>query len=402
LIDSLGRRAEGNTNFSFEPHITFSAREPSPDFIEINTQIEQLREQSSALEERRKQSLDKIAKKERKKEKKRRKEKKNRVTFSDSSEYNSTGMSEIEEVNEAGEEATPIISSEMLPSEKVLEEEAEERRAEEERKKNREPPIVFKDIDPKYELEELVKLVDGNLSEEEQLALEELHQYLLLGDGCWALSDLFLVFVGRILNDPQVSTEARVHLLRALASAALKDDIILLLHQDRRDHVMMNYMLEIEKIKPEEQQALALFACNLFENVNASEWLLYISEWTYNNQQTSNIRATTKVVVHSLLSSCPKLQELGAALTYNLGIKEVKTVVFDDIAVEITMAILQFLNSQPSEEYLFRTLKALSKFVYVSADIPQFVQMIGPNPKDFRGKSDRCDALIDIISKKVR
>lgn len=67
------------------------------------------------------------------------------MTFSDSSEYNSTGMSEIEEVVE-GEEA-PVISSEMLPSEKVLEEEAEERRAEEERKKNREPPIVFKDID---------------------------------------------------------------------------------------------------------------------------------------------------------------------------------------------------------------------------------------------------------------
>lgn len=150
FADSLGQRAEGNTNFSFEPQITFSAREPSPDYIEINTQIEQLREQSSALEERRKQSLDKIAKKERKKEKKRKKDKKNRVTFSDSSEYNSTGMSEIEEVNEAGEEPTPIISSEMLPSEKVLEEEAEERRAEEERKKNREPPIVFKDIDVSF------------------------------------------------------------------------------------------------------------------------------------------------------------------------------------------------------------------------------------------------------------
>lgn len=68
-------------------------------------------------------------------------------------------------------------------------------------------------------------------------------------------------------------------------------------------------------------------ACNLFENANASEWLLYISEWAFNGQQTSNIRATTKVVVHSLLSSCPKLQELGTALSYNLGIKEVKTVV---------------------------------------------------------------------------
>ena len=147
--DSLGQRSEGNSNFSFEPQITFANREPSPDYIEINTQIEQLREQSSALEERRKQSLDKIAKKERKKEKKRKKEKNSsRVTFSDSSEYNSTGMSEIEEVVNGGDEdQTPIIHSEMLPSEKVLEEEAEERRAEEEKKKNREPPIVFKEID---------------------------------------------------------------------------------------------------------------------------------------------------------------------------------------------------------------------------------------------------------------
>lgn len=40
--------------------------------------------------------------------------------------------------------------------------------------------------------------------------------------------------------------------------------------------------------------------------------------------------------------------------------------VFDDIAVELTMAILQFLNSKPKEEHLFRSMKALSKFVFVS------------------------------------
>ncbi len=108
-------------------------------------------------------------------------------------------------------------------------------------------------------MESLVKLVDGSLTEEEQVALEELHQYLLMGDGCWALSDGFLVFVGRILRDPQVSTEARVHLLRSLAHAALKDDIILLLHQDRRDHVLMNYAFDIDRVAPEEQQAMALF-----------------------------------------------------------------------------------------------------------------------------------------------
>lgn len=39
--------------------------------------------------------------------------------------------------------------------------------------------------------------------------------------------------------------------------------------------------------------------------------------------------------------------------------------VFDDIAVEITMAILQFFNSRPGEEFLYRTMKALSRFVTV-------------------------------------
>lgn len=67
--------------------------------------------------------------------------------------------------------------------------------------------------------------------------------------------------------------------------------------------------------------------CNLFENTNASEWLLYISEWTYNNTPTSNIRATTKVSVHCLLATCPKLQDLGTAIIHNLACKEVKTVV---------------------------------------------------------------------------
>ena len=104
---------------------------------------------------------------------------------------------------------------------------------------------------------------------------------------------------------------------------------------------------------------------NLFENVGPSEWLLYISEWEYNNQVISNIRVTTKVSVHCLLSSCPTLQDVGTALLYNIATKEVKTVVFDDVAVEFAMAILQFFNNKPNEEHLFRTIKALTRFMQV-------------------------------------
>lgn len=66
---------------------------------------------------------------------------------------------------------------------------------------------------------------------------------------------------------------------------------------------------------------------NMFENLSSSEWLLYISEWNFNNQQTSNIRVTTKVAVHCLLSDIPVLQDRGSAIIHNLACKEVKTVV---------------------------------------------------------------------------
>jgi len=37
----------------------------------------------------------------------------------------------------------------------------------------------------------------------------------------------------------------------------------------------------------------------------------------------------------------------------------------------------------------------------VSQDVPMIIQMIGPHPKQFAGKSERVDELIKIISRKV-
>lgn len=76
---------------------------------------------------------------------------------------------------------------------------------------------------------------------------------------------------------------------------------------------------------------------------------------------------------------------------------------FDDVAVELTMAILQYFNSKPSEEQLFRCMKALHKFTLISGqEVPQLIQMIGPDPKTFKGTSERIDALIAEIGERVR
>jgi len=271
----------------------------------------------------------------------------------------------------------------------------------EEKEIPREPALVCKDVNIKTELECLVKLLDGKIYKEEEVAMEELHQYLIEDDGSWSLGDNFLTFVQRVLREQSFSPDTRIHMIRTLAYAALKDDIIIILHQDRKDHALMNFAQDFDKHTPEEQQAWAMFMCNLFENVGPSEWLLYISEWEYNGQVVSNIRVTTKVAVHCILSNCPQLKNIGSMILYNIAIKEVKTVVFDDVAVELAMAILQFFQSNPNEEQIFRTLKALVRFLEVSQDVAAIIQMIGPHPKKFAGTSGRVDELVNVISRKV-
>lgn len=76
---------------------------------------------------------------------------------------------------------------------------------------------------------------------------------------------------------------------------------------------------------------------------------------------------------------------------------------FDDVAVELTMALLQYFNNKPEEEFLFRCMKSLTKFTQISGqEVPQLIQMIGPDPKTFRGVSDRIDEQIELICKKIR
>ncbi|XP_014244408.1 uncharacterized protein LOC106663816 isoform X2 [Cimex lectularius] len=365
-----------------------SRRELSPDFQQLNSEIEESRRRSLVLTDKRNALKEKLAKRERKKNKKRRKEER-------SERYNGR-MSEPVEVAQ---------QQEVDPSVRIAENLAEEERLErEERKKNREPPIVYKDaVDVHIEFDALVGLIDGKLNEEEQQSLEELHQYMLQDEGSWALGDSFLVFIGRLLTDPSLGDEASMRCLNVLSAAALKDDVILMLHQDRRQHILMNYAHDVDRLPLPQQRSLTLFICNLFENSGSSEWLLYISEWSYNNMQISNIRVTTKVAVNALLSEDEEMRDRGTAIIYNLATKEVKTVVFDDVAVELTMAILQFLNGSPPEPQLFRCLKAMARFCQISAqDVPQLIQMIGPQPSKFKGQSERNDALIDEITKKLR
>ncbi|XP_045497438.1 uncharacterized protein LOC123695586 isoform X1 [Colias croceus] len=392
LTSMLGQLVPGGTQAVYANGVRHS-RQDSPEYLTLNNQIEEARIVSQELDAKRNTIAEKVARKERKKEKKRKKLREQGGTGDDADE--------MAEAVEAVEPREPV--SLAGPSSRDLEVEAEERRAEEQKKRSRDPPVVYRDIDGAQEFEAFAKNLEGvELSPEEKQSLDELQQYLVQGEGSWVLGDDFLSFIGRILSDPSISSSARISVLRCLAASALRDDVSLVLHQDRRQHALLGYAHGIDALPLEEQHALALFMCNLFENTSSSEWLLYISEWEHRGHALSNIRVTTKVCVQCMLSEQTELRECGTALLYNIASKEVKTVVFDEVCVELAMAALQLTQWAPAEEHLWRTMTALARLAQHSAEVPQLIAIVGPDPSAYRGTSARVDEQIDLIMKKVK
>lgn len=261
-----------------------------------------------------------------------------------------------------------------------------------------EPPVTFREFDHTADFEDLVREIVTMLDPEEQDRLREMEDWIIKNEGTWVLSEGFNVFLGRVLHDKSLPSAARVAMLRLLAFGAGMDDIVLIMHSDRKDHLLMNYAQEFDRHPIKEQEALALFFANLFENNSSSEWLLYISEWPSKGQDLSNIRVTTKVAVNALLGDTPTLQDYGTAIMHNLGTKEV----FDDICSELAMAILQFFQGNPKEEHVFRCMKALNKFATIAhRDVPQLIKMIGPEPSKFSGISGRVDEYIQSLNTRL-
>ncbi|XP_050419906.1 uncharacterized protein LOC126832910 isoform X2 [Adelges cooleyi] len=379
-------------------------RRSESDFETLNNDIDSARKQSALLEEKRNKLQEKLEKREKRKKKKKKDKSKSSseqpsIESGPSSSRHCGGyrrrMSE-NVLNGTNGIQQPVVDTNDADD--------IERKEQDLKRKERDPPIIFNDVVNIHgELERLVGLIDGRIQPDDMQFVAELDQYMLENEGSWALGDGFLAFVGRLLNDDQLVSEVRETILNILAAAALKDDVILILHQDRREHILMNYANGFDKLPLLEQLALSLFMCNLFENSSTSEWLLYISEWQLGSNMVSNIRVTTKVAVNSLLSEDSVLQDRGTALVHNLACKEVKTVVFDDVVVELAMAVLQYFNSKPNEEHTFRCMKSLARFCQISRqDVPQLIQMIGPPPSNFKGLSTRIDEQIGEIQNYLR
>ena len=109
------------------------------------------------------------------------------------------------------------------------------------------------------DFEELVKTIVNLLDDEDQDRLREMEDWIIKKEGTWVLAEGFVHFLSKVLNDKSMPSEGRIALMRLLAYGTDMDDIVLILHMDRKDHVLMNYAQQIDRLPILEQEAVALF-----------------------------------------------------------------------------------------------------------------------------------------------
>jgi len=301
--------------------------------------------------------------------------------------------------------------------------------------------ITFDDtLNPRSDFDQLERYLADTLNEKEKTCLKDLKQYLVKKEEAWLLDYQLLNFIGGLLDHRSLNPDIRVKVLRLLAAGALRDDFWSFLQMDRKDHHLMVYCNDFEDLTVEEQKAVAIFVCNNFSTSKGSEWLLYGSPWTVagNDKEMSNAQITSKVAAYSLVSYTPSLQDYGSAVIYNIALKEAKAVqvpldkctpedlptinlnygsvtdteimtstlgssetklvtlkVYNDITVELCIAVLKYLKKtkSPDEEILYRCIKSLLKFsLILKQDLLSCVAMVQVDLDEIiPGRSSKID-----------
>lgn len=134
-----------DTSFALDPQLG-GARETSPDFVDLNNQIEEARLKSLALDEKRQVIQDKIAKKKKKEDRRKKSHSDNDQQLIDTTNGHQSSESAIS-VTMSEVEISEAATLKPRADQQALDDDENDRKAEEERRKNRETPVIFSDID---------------------------------------------------------------------------------------------------------------------------------------------------------------------------------------------------------------------------------------------------------------
>lgn len=308
--------------------------------------------------------------------------------------------------------------------------------------------VLFHDaLNARTDFNQLEKLL-VNLDDNEKNCLKDLKKYILQKEGAWLLDQQLLDFVSGLLMHRSLNPDIRVKVLRLLAAGAARQDFSSFLQMDRKNRSLMKFANLFDELSVEEQKGVALFLCNAFSSTKGSEWIMYGSTWKLSeDSETSNVRVAAKVAGFSLVSYTPSLQEYGSALIYNIALKETKALlvpknkcteeelptvqlpyssvpnqdimtstdesatkfvtlkVYNDVAAELSMAVLKYIKKtkNPPEDILYRCMRSLVKFSHIiPTDLLSCIAMVQVDLDSIViGHSDRCDAEMTTLRTKL-
>ena len=121
---------------------------------------------------------------------------------------------------------------------------------------------------------------------------------------------------GRILHDKAVPSETRVAMLRLMAFGAGQDDIVLILHSDRKDHLVMNYAQDFDLLPIFEQEAVALFVSIVCSDIILMIHYIDQSVFLYPSSEP-------QFIFYSLQTCLRQTRQANGCSTYQNGHKEI-------------------------------------------------------------------------------
>jgi hypothetical protein len=189
-----------------------------------------------------------------------------------------------------------------------------------------EPVSYPKAVDARSEFQ----LLQRNLSQESQAEFKDVlanfRSYVFNKEGSWSLDAVLIRFIDSVLNESRDSKN-KIRLLRLLATCSVRPDFQVLLSNDRKKMVLLNYAARISVLPADEQTAISLLLCNISSQHLGRSWLLYISKWPTSladDAETCNAEISTAVARNSVQSYNPALKKYGVGLIFNLSLKDVE------------------------------------------------------------------------------
>ena len=189
----------------------------------------------------------------------------------------------------------------------------------------RQPVSYPNAVDARSEFQLLQRSLTKESQEEYKDVLASFRSYVFNKEGSWALDAQLLRFIDAVLNGGAADPKNKVRLLRLLATCSVRQDFQVLLSNDRKTMVLLNYAARFSALPADEQTAAGLLLCNISSQHLGRSWLLYISKWRNSaGEETSNAEISSAVARCSAQSYNPALKKYAVGLIFNLSLKDVE------------------------------------------------------------------------------